>query len=172
MHTYIQFLFNLTRKYLPPNVWTVVYIYYESLFVPVQGHSLWWALSFFFFFFSFFSFCSLSSSASYIISWIRYFSLRILSRRSLGRSGIRYAIRVLMAKTICCKNGVCQHKSQGLNSSVKQIKYSTNTDWWLLPVSRRQLINRNLSGSFKKESVSFKKIHMNKEIASSHLVRN
>lgn len=66
----------------------------------VQGHSLWWARTFFFWFFSF---CSLSSSASYIISWIRYFSRRIRSRRSLGRSGIRYAIRVLTAKTMCCE---------------------------------------------------------------------
>lgn len=70
----------------------------------IQGHSLWWALSFFFF--SSFSFCNLSNSASYIISWIRYFSRRIRSRRSLGRSGIRYAIRVFMAKTICCGNRV------------------------------------------------------------------
>lgn len=54
---------------------------------PAQGHSLWGAFPFFLR--SLRSFCRRSSSASYIISWIRYFSLLMRSRRSFGRSGIR-----------------------------------------------------------------------------------
>lgn len=69
---------HLTWVWLPPG---------HTGHLPGHGHSLWCAFPFFFL--SFRSFWRRSSSASYIISWIRYFSLLIRSLRSFGRSGIR-----------------------------------------------------------------------------------